>query len=118
VAYAIRSLHKRVNYVTNEVLTSKHECVFNLFASDLHAPKRLANCKLYYKILFETSFTPPFFSDIPYCTVLRNLAVCFGNLSVIVNCVCENGPASLKSQCVSKIGVSAYARPNLVTGRK
>jgi len=31
VAYGIVSVHKRVIYFTNEVLTSKHDCVFERY---------------------------------------------------------------------------------------
>jgi hypothetical protein len=40
------SVRKRVTYITNQVLTSKHECVVNSFANDFHLPKQLADCKL------------------------------------------------------------------------
>jgi hypothetical protein len=47
LAYGIVSVNKRVTYITNEVLTSRHNCVSDLSAYDLHAPNRLANCGLY-----------------------------------------------------------------------
>jgi len=47
LAYGIVCVNNRVTYITNEVLTSKHDCLSDLFAYNLHAPKRLANCKLY-----------------------------------------------------------------------
>jgi len=46
LAYGLVSVHKRVNYNTNEVLTSKHECVMDLFACNLHTLKRLTNCRI------------------------------------------------------------------------
>jgi hypothetical protein len=49
LAYGIMSAHKHVNYVINEVLTSKHSCVFECYTRDLDTPKRLSNCKLYTK---------------------------------------------------------------------
>ena len=47
LAYGIVGIKKRVTYITNEVLTSRHDCVFDLFDIDLHLPKRLANFKLF-----------------------------------------------------------------------
>jgi hypothetical protein len=38
---------KRLKYITNYVLTSTHECKFDVFALDLDRHRRLANCKLY-----------------------------------------------------------------------
>jgi len=35
LTYGIVSVHKRVNYDTNEVLPSKHECVMDFFACNL-----------------------------------------------------------------------------------
>jgi len=47
LAYGIVSINKRVTYITNEVLTSKHNCVFEVYTFKLDLPKRLTNCKLY-----------------------------------------------------------------------
>jgi hypothetical protein len=41
LAYGIASVNNRVIYITNGVFTSKHNCMSDLFAYDLHAPKRL-----------------------------------------------------------------------------
>ena len=38
---------KRLTYITNDVLTSRHECKFDVSALDLDRPRPLANCKLY-----------------------------------------------------------------------
>jgi hypothetical protein len=46
LAYGIVCLNKRLTYITNDVLTSKHECKFDVFAFDLHKPKSFANCEL------------------------------------------------------------------------
>jgi hypothetical protein len=45
VAYGIVSIHNRMTYVTNEVLTSKHECVTAKYVSALDMTKNLAYCK-------------------------------------------------------------------------
>jgi len=47
LAYGIVCINKSVTYITNEVLTSKHECRFHLSDIDLHLHKRLSNCKLF-----------------------------------------------------------------------
>jgi hypothetical protein len=44
VAYGIVSINKCVTYITNEVLTSNHDCVFQYYSYDLDLPKRLAGC--------------------------------------------------------------------------
>jgi hypothetical protein len=54
LAYGIVCLNKRLTYITNNVLTSKHECKFDVFALDLHKPKRLANW-IVQRVLFQTS---------------------------------------------------------------
>jgi hypothetical protein len=45
--YGIVTVNNSVTYITNEVLTSGHNCVSDLFAYNLHAPKQLANYNLY-----------------------------------------------------------------------
>jgi hypothetical protein len=52
LAYGIVFLNKRLTYITNDVLTSKYECKFDVFALNLHKPKRLANCE------FTAGFVP------------------------------------------------------------
>ena len=47
LAYGIVCINKRVTYITNEVLTSRHNCIFELFGIDLQLPKRIANCKFF-----------------------------------------------------------------------
>lgn len=42
LAYGIVCINKYVTYITNQVLTSKHDYMFDF---DLHLPERLANCK-------------------------------------------------------------------------
>ena len=45
LAYGVVCIKKRLTYTTNDVLRSRHECKFDVFALDLHRPTRLANCK-------------------------------------------------------------------------
>jgi len=47
LAFGIVCINKRVIYIINEVLTSRHECVFDRYTCDLELPKKLADCKLY-----------------------------------------------------------------------
>jgi hypothetical protein len=47
LAYGIVSFNKRVTFITSEVPTSRHDCVSNLFAYNLHAPMQVAVCKVY-----------------------------------------------------------------------
>jgi hypothetical protein len=47
LAYGIVCINKRLTYITNDVLTSKQECKFDVFPLDLHKPKRLAEGELY-----------------------------------------------------------------------
>jgi len=43
LAYGMVSVNNRVTYIMNEVLTSRHNRLSDLFAYNFHAPKRLAN---------------------------------------------------------------------------
>jgi hypothetical protein len=47
LAYGIVCIKKRLTYITNAVLTSKHECKFDMWDLNLDKLKRLGNCKLY-----------------------------------------------------------------------
>ena len=47
LAYVIVRINNRVTCITNEVLTSKHDRVFGLFAYELHLPQQITNCKLF-----------------------------------------------------------------------
>ena len=68
LAYGIVSITKRVTYITNEVLTLKHDCVFEVYTCNLNLPKQPAGCMLYTQ---RCSAYPqknyPFY--ILYCTV-------------------------------------------------
>jgi len=48
IAYAIVPVSNNncVSYITNHVLTSRHDCVFDKRANLLNLPKRLAHCKI------------------------------------------------------------------------
>jgi len=84
LTYGILSVNKRGNCITNKELTSRHECVFEVYTCKLDLPKRLAGCMLYtqrcssypHKIIFST-----------YSIVQRNFTACLVTIRYIVNCV-------------------------------
>ena len=96
-------VHKKSStYITNDVLTSRHECKFDMFSLDLHRPRRLANCKLYTKFCFLHPIIDIFSTRILFCSKRSH------NLSWKNECQCKlrlkTGPASYKSLCVNKLG--------------
>ena len=96
------SINKRVTYITNEVLTSKHNCVFEVYTCKLDLPKRLPNCKLYTQ---RCSAYPhknyPFY--ILYCTKKKSHRL-FGNPRCHCKLCIKDGPPSLKSVFLNKLG--------------
>ena len=101
LVYGIVCINKRVTYITNQVLASKHDCVFDLCDIDLHLAKRLENCKSFTKSCSENSHYNDFPVRTLYCTKKSHHLVketqCHCKLCVKVT------PASLESQCVNKI---------------
>jgi len=47
LTYGIVNFSKHVTYISNEVLTSKQDCVFERYTCELVLPKKLAGCRLY-----------------------------------------------------------------------
>jgi len=47
LTFGVVCINKRVTYITNEVITSKHGCFFERYTSDLELPKKLAGCTMY-----------------------------------------------------------------------
>jgi hypothetical protein len=47
LVYGIVCIKSRITYITNEVLTSIHDCRFDVYAFELDTPRQLAACKLY-----------------------------------------------------------------------
>ena len=101
LAYVIVYDNKRVSFITNHVLTCKHDCVLDERTGYINEPKRLANCKV------ETSrcSVHPYkkFPWYPlFCTKKSHhwygLPHCGCKLCV------KNGPATLKSLCVNTMG--------------
>jgi hypothetical protein len=95
------------------MLTSKHECVFDMGGFDLNVSRRLANCKA------DISFSdenPPIFifrAEELFCTKRSH------NQSTSNQCLCKlcvkTGLASLKSLCVNKLWIlpSKYHKQKL-----
>jgi len=85
LAYGIVCINKRVTYITNEVLTSRHDYVFDLFDIDLQLPKRLANSKLSTQSCSEHLYATIIL--VPPSIVLNKLIVCLNGISALVNYV-------------------------------
>ena len=85
LAYGIVCIKNRVTCITNEVLTSKHDSVFDMFACELHLPQKLTECNLF----AQSCSKHPYVTIMPVapCIVLKNLIVCLNNPSAYVNCV-------------------------------
>ena len=47
LVYCIVSVKGPVIYITDEILTSRHDCVFEVCTCNLDLPKMLDNCKMY-----------------------------------------------------------------------
>jgi hypothetical protein len=101
LVYGIVSVRKRVTYITNQVLTSKHECVLDLFGCDLHLPKRLAKCKLYTQYCSANPQSEVFVPETLFCSKkshrMPGEPQCHCKLSL------KEGPGSLKSLCVNQL---------------
>jgi len=85
LAYGVVCIKKRLAYITNDVLTSRYEYRFDIFALDLDRPRSLANCKLYFRLC---SKHPPKRHFAPkYCSVVNVLTIDLGTIAVNVNYV-------------------------------
>jgi len=97
LTYGIVRINKRVTCITNEVLTSKHDCVFDLFAYELHLPQQLANCKLFAQSCSKQPRCDYYPRGTLYCTKQSHRVLkkpqCPCKLCVKI------GPPSLKSLC-------------------
>jgi len=103
LAYGIVCVNNRVTYITNEVLTSKHDFMSNLFAYNLNAPKQLANCKMYTKYCSAHPYKK--FPSGTLCCSKKSHRI-FPNAQCRKLCV-KTGPGSLKSLCVNKLSQNA-----------
>ena len=66
--YGIVRINKRVTCITNEVLTSKHDFLCDLFAYELHLPQKLDNCKFFAKSCSKQPRCDYFPGGTLYCT--------------------------------------------------
>jgi hypothetical protein len=94
LAYRIVSVNRRVTFITSEVLTSRHDCVSNIFAYKLHAPMQLAGCKV------TTVQTHGFLRE-HFCTK-KSHRLYWDHRCTCKLCV-KKGPATVKSLCVYKL---------------
>jgi len=97
LTYGIVLINKRVTCITNEVLTSKHDCLSELFAYELHLLQKLANCKLFTKSCSKHPRCDYYPACTLYCTK-QSLSVFKQPQCPCKLCV-KIGPPSLKSLC-------------------
>ena len=93
-------MNKRVTYVINEVLTSRHHCVFDLFDIYLQLTKRIATCK-FTRSCSEHHLCDYYSGGKFYCTK-QNYRVLKESQCHCKLCV-KDRPACLKSLCVNKL---------------
>jgi hypothetical protein len=109
LAYGIVCLNKRLTYITNHVLTPIHECKFDVFALDLHKPKRLADCGLYSGFCSRHPPNKDLFRNKILLSSKRSHNLYWKNKCLCKLCV-KTGPASLKSLCVKLAGLPSKYR--------
>jgi hypothetical protein len=102
LVYGIVSVRKRITYITNQVLTSKHECVLNWFANDFHLPKQLADCKLCTQYC---SAHPKSKEYVPEKTLFcsKKSHRILGETQCHCKLCVKDGPGSLKSLCINQL---------------
>ena len=86
LAYVVVYIKKRLTYITNYVLTSRHECRFYVSAVDLDRPTSAADCNLYSRLCSlylpkNTYFAPK------YSFVVNVLTIGYGRINANVNYV-------------------------------
>jgi hypothetical protein len=100
LAYGIVCVNRRITYLSNETLTSRHDCVSNLLAYDLNVPTRLANCKLRATYCVTRPYKR-FVSGALFCT--KKSHGWFLNRMCPCRLCVKDKPPSLKSLCVNKL---------------
>jgi hypothetical protein len=109
LTYGIVHIKNHVIYVTNEVVISQHDCVFEQYTNDLNIPKQLSNCKLFIKTCKMHPYTKSSFGTLKY----KKKSHCLlGDPQCHCALCTKKGLASLKSLCVNKLAESAYVTPN------
>ena len=101
LVYGVVCIKKRLTYITNETLTSRHECIFDLGAFNLNSTRRLANCKTDISFCDKNPQMDIFTPGVLFCTK-RSHNRSRNNQYQCKLCV-KTGPASLKSLCVNKL---------------
>jgi len=86
LAYGAVCIKKRLTYITNCMLTLRHECRFDEFALDLGRPRRLANCKLYTRFCHKHPRKKTYFAP-KYSYVVKVLTIGVRRISAYVNYV-------------------------------
>ena len=90
-----------MEYITKQVLTSKHDCVFDLFDTDLRMPNRLVNCKSFTRSCSENFYYDSFPVGTLYCAKKSNRVL---KESQYHSKFCiKDKYESIKSLCVNKI---------------
>jgi len=56
LAYAIVTVKGRVTCITNDVTSSRHDCVFKVYLCEFDSPIRLANCKAHTQYCPQKSY--------------------------------------------------------------
>jgi len=97
LAYGIVFIKYCVTFITNEVLTSKHDYVFDLFPNDLHLTQQLANCNLFAQSCSKHSKCDYYPGGPLYCTRQSNRVL--KQTQYPCNLRVKIGPANLKSLC-------------------
>ena len=83
LAFGVVCTKKSLTYITNDVLTSRHECKFDMFALYLDRLRRLANCKLYTRFCSRHPLIDIFPTGILFCSKRSH------NLSWKNECQCK-----------------------------
>jgi len=96
LAYGKVTVKGRVTCVTNEVISSRHDCVFKAYFCELHSPIRLVNYKAY------RQYCPLHRDDTCLYQILHSSQKS-RRMSAYTKCHCnlcvKDKPASLKSVC-------------------
>ena len=80
LTYEIVNVNKRITYITDEVLISRHECLFECYTCDINLPNDWLAAH-YTRNIFQCILKRPVPST--YYTAQKNLIVHLVNISVI-----------------------------------
>jgi hypothetical protein len=105
LAYGIVCVNKRVTYITNEVLTSRHDCLSHMYGNKLHAAKILANCKEYPIRCIKHPYRKWPVGTL-FCSKRSHRLYCDPKNPCQCRLCVKVAPPSLKSLCVNRIASS------------